>query len=110
MVPGKVVSPTYKVTVPYFSNRNPERWIQFQKYLVRVFIDQGGTIGPNKDTKLHEILHRENFSALETHTISVEGHTKTNKSYFAAVKSVIKHVCSLQCCKHTVTSFTLLFT
>ena len=62
--------PTYKVAMPYFSNGNLESWIQFQKCLGRVFSGQGDTTGPNKYTKLLQLL-QGNFSGFgNTHALS----------------------------------------
>ena len=83
-------SPTYKITMLYFSNITPESWIQFQKFLERVLSGQGDTTGPNKYTRLRQLLQGESLVALETHMISVPEHTKTNDFYFLAANVVSK--------------------
>ena len=59
--PVDVGSPTYKVAVLYFSIGTPETWIQFQKYLDRVFTGQGDMIGPNKYAKIRQLLQEEDL-------------------------------------------------
>ena len=90
--PADVGSPTYEVTVQYFSNGNAENWIQFQKCLDRVFNGQGDTNVPNKYAKIRQLLQGEALAALETHVVSISGHTETNDWYRVAVNSVSKHV------------------
>ena len=91
-IPVDVGLPTYKVVVPYFSSRNSESWIQFQKCLDRLFTRQGDTTSPSNYNKLWQLLQGETLAVLEMHVIPVKGHIKTNDLYILAVNSVSEHV------------------
>ena len=85
-------SPTYKVTVPYFSDGSPEKLIQFLKLMKQVFKGQGNTTGPARYIKARQLLTGNALTSFESHVSSIEGHTETLTTFQEAIMAVAQDV------------------
>ena len=81
-------SPTYEITVPYFSDGSPEEWIRFVKLMKQLFKGQGDTTGPARYVKARQLLTGNALTTFESHVTSTVNHSETVPSFSQAIMAV----------------------
>ncbi len=89
-VPTDVNSPTYELTIVYFSSGMPEEWLMFRKSLTKVIVGQNLTTGPGKYALVRRVLTGDALAAFEA--AATKHGNITNDNFNACMADVTKHI------------------
>ena len=90
-VPTEANSPTYELTVPYFSTGSCEEWLKFRKNFSKVCKGQNVTTGPGKFAVARRLLEGDALTAFEN-AATAEGVTETLDNCRRCLNEVASHV------------------
>ena len=87
--PGKVMSETYSINVPYFSHGLPYEWILFLKTFEKVVKGQNLTSASSKFTMMRMLLQGEALHIFES---NATGLVEMQANFTICMNAVTKHV------------------
>jgi hypothetical protein len=89
--PADDSSPTYELTVPYFSTGTCEEWIKFRANVDKVLQGQHVTTGPAKFLVARRLLTGDALSVFNA-ALDELGTSETNNSYELCMDALARHV------------------
>ena len=89
--PADDTSPTYELTVPYFSTGTCEEWLKFRANVDRVLLGQHVTTGPAKFLVARRLLTGDALSVFNA-ALEELGANETNNSYELCMDALARHV------------------
>mgnify|MGYP001048519339 CR=1 FL=1 len=88
-VPDKSDSPTFELTVPFFSTGTVEEWILVKQKITKVLAGLNATTGPTKYSITRSLLRGR---AATTFTQAAQGKTETNENYKDVLNTVSRSI------------------
>ena len=88
--PSDNTSPTYELSVPYFSTGTPEEWLKFLDNIKKVYTGQNITTGPNRYSLCRRLLDGEALTVFEAE--ASQHTTETAASCEECLRAVTKAV------------------
>jgi len=89
--PADESSPTYELSVPYFSTGTCEEWLKFRDNVEKVLLGQHVTTGPAKFTMARRLLIGDALSVFNSALLEL-GVNETNQSYELCMDALGRHV------------------
>jgi hypothetical protein len=89
--PADDSSPTYELTVPYFSTGTCEEWLKFRANVEKVLLGQHVTTGPAKFLVARRLLTGDALSVFNA-ALEESGANETNASFEACMDALARHV------------------
>jgi hypothetical protein len=89
--PADDSSPTYELSVPYFSTGTCEEWLKFRANVGKVLLGQHVTTGPAKFLVARRLLNGDALSVFNA-ALAALGSNETNAAYESCMDALARHV------------------